>query len=100
MLKEIRLQLNKKEDNIRVVRWIRVCCRLHNWVMDENDEWEIDEDVAEEPDSEELLPPPVDLSDREFAAIGKQRLVQVQETALQICCCRNGVLAQRGREER
>lgn len=42
-LKEIRSQFKNKADCEWMVRWINMCVRLHNYVMEMNDPW-IDED--------------------------------------------------------
>lgn len=46
-LRELRTQLNQKKDSVRLVQWILLCAKLHNFVMDQNDFW-TDEDATEE----------------------------------------------------
>lgn len=56
-LKELRIQLNKKEDMERILRWITACIVLHNMLISQNDDWTSDDESSDEesdePDEEE-----------------------------------------------
>lgn len=46
-LREMRVQLKTKVDNVFLVRWIVMCARLHNFVINRNDLWTSeDEDIT------------------------------------------------------
>lgn len=49
-LREIRIQIRKKEDVDRILRWVAVCVVLHNILMRLGGEWPDDEDSADEED--------------------------------------------------
>jgi hypothetical protein len=43
-LREMRVQLNEKEDSAWMIRWIVLCARLHNYVLSQSDVWTEDDE--------------------------------------------------------
>lgn len=43
-LKQVRVQLKEKKDNVHMVCWIGLCEKLHNFVILQNDLWTKDDD--------------------------------------------------------
>ncbi|CAM6107633.1 unnamed protein product [Calypogeia fissa] len=68
-LKQIRIQLNGPKHNLWMFRWIGICAKLHNFVMSQNDEWSVEDDLIVLEgcsDDEEELPdlPPIPIRAR------------------------------------
>ncbi|KAE8952841.1 hypothetical protein PF011_g32582 [Phytophthora fragariae] len=51
-LRELRVQLNKKEYMERILQWITACVVLHNMLLSQNDDWTSDDESSDE-DSDE-----------------------------------------------
>lgn len=87
-LKEMRSQLKTKKDFEWTMRWINMCARLHNYVIDMNDEW-TDEDQhivldREQPDLQRAWPPILTRAARRHqAATGADLLQRVMATTLE-----------------
>ncbi|KAL3681456.1 hypothetical protein R1sor_024412 [Riccia sorocarpa] len=59
-LKEIRMQLRNPAENAHVIRWIRCCFILHNFLIWRRDEWSEDDHPIEVEAADDLGPPPQD----------------------------------------
>ncbi|KAL3690094.1 hypothetical protein R1sor_016403 [Riccia sorocarpa] len=57
-LKEIRMQLRNPVENAYVIRWIRCCFILHNFLIWRSDEWSEDDHPIELETEDDLGPPP------------------------------------------
>ncbi|KAL3680852.1 hypothetical protein R1sor_023808 [Riccia sorocarpa] len=57
-LKEIRTQLRNPAENAYVIRWIRCCFILHNFLIWRSDEWSEDDHPIELETADDLGPPP------------------------------------------
>jgi hypothetical protein len=82
-LREIRIQVNQKEDMERVMLWFKGCVILHNMLIDHGDVWELEEN--EEEDEDEADDPGPDASDEEdkdaFECVAESKYVRLQEGA-------------------
>ena len=76
-LKEVRIQLNKKDDMQRIVNWFTACVVLHNFLVDLNDPWEemFDEDQAQVVDGDPV-PQIQDVEAFEFREALKQNVLR------------------------
>ncbi|OWY95437.1 hypothetical protein PHMEG_00034554 [Phytophthora megakarya] len=52
-LKELRTQLNKKEDMERIMSWITACVVLHNMLHSQHDNWTSDDESSDDESEEE-----------------------------------------------
>ncbi|KAL3690179.1 hypothetical protein R1sor_016488 [Riccia sorocarpa] len=81
-LKEIRTQLRNPAENAYVIRWMRCCIILHNFLKWRRDEWSEDDHPIEVERDDDLGPPPK--SARECSRRGLERRQAVQRTCLEI----------------
>ncbi|KAL3679715.1 hypothetical protein R1sor_022671 [Riccia sorocarpa] len=62
-LKEIRTQLRNARENAYVIRWIRCCIILHNFLIWRNDEWSDEDHPIELERDADIRPPPEGIRD-------------------------------------
>ncbi|KAL3700139.1 hypothetical protein R1sor_018161 [Riccia sorocarpa] len=89
-LKEIRMQLRSPAENTYVIRWIRCCIILHNFLIWRRDEWSEDDHPMEVEREDDLGLPPQDA--RECNRRGLERRQAIQRTCLEINRRPGGVL--------
>ncbi|KAL3676594.1 hypothetical protein R1sor_026542 [Riccia sorocarpa] len=89
-LKKIRTQLRNPAENAYVIRWIRCCFILHNFLIWRRDEWSEDDHPIELETEDDLGPPPQGA--RECNRRGLERRQAVQRTCLEINRRPGGVL--------
>ncbi|KAL3685319.1 hypothetical protein R1sor_003341 [Riccia sorocarpa] len=81
-LKEIRTQLRNARENAYVIRWIRCCIILHNFLIWRNDEWSDEDHPIELERDADIRPPPEGI--RDVNRRGIQRRQEVQALCLEI----------------
>ncbi|KAL2622049.1 hypothetical protein R1flu_002254 [Riccia fluitans] len=84
-LKEVRTQLKNRAENQYLVRWVRCCILLHNFLNRRRDDWtEADGLIEVEVESEVQIPAPPTppLDERAMIARGRRRRLEVQSECL------------------
>ncbi|KAL3689071.1 hypothetical protein R1sor_015380 [Riccia sorocarpa] len=81
-LKEIRTQLRNARENAYVIRWIRCCIILHNFLIWRNDEWSDEDHPIELERDADIRPPPEGI--RDVNRRGIQRRQEVHALYLEI----------------
>ncbi|KAL3699948.1 hypothetical protein R1sor_017970 [Riccia sorocarpa] len=81
-LREIRTQLRNARENMYVIRWIRCCVILHNFLIWRKDEWSKDDYPIELDGDDDLRPPPLGV--REHNKRGIQHRQEVPDLCLEI----------------
>ncbi|KAL3701437.1 hypothetical protein R1sor_019459 [Riccia sorocarpa] len=81
-LKEIRTQLRNLAENAYVIRWMRCCIILHNFLIWRRHEWLEDDHPMEVEREDDLRPPPQGA--RECNRRGLERRQAIQRTCLEI----------------
>ncbi|KAL2642045.1 hypothetical protein R1flu_009632 [Riccia fluitans] len=95
-LKEVRTQLKNRVENQYLVRWVRYCILLHNFLNWQKDDWtEADGPIELEVESEVQIPAPLTppLDERAMIARGRRQRLEVQSERLAYMRNVNGTLA-------
>ncbi|KAL2642441.1 hypothetical protein R1flu_010028 [Riccia fluitans] len=87
-LKEVRTQLKNRAENQYLVRWVRCCILLHNFLIRQKDDWtEADGPIEVEVESEVqiLAPPTPPLDERAMIAVVADDAWRFKASVLLIC---------------